>query len=69
MDGLERQTTNRMGDALHTLAIFFVIYGHQVFDFTGCFVFTSPIKLALHVFLGDESLTDGIEMYLMRVKK
>lgn len=34
-------------DALRALAMVFVIYGHQVPDFTGYFVFTSPIKLTL----------------------
>lgn len=34
-------------DALRALAMVLVIYGHQVPDLTGFFVFTSPIIITL----------------------
>lgn len=34
-------------DALRALAMFFVVYGHQVKGWTDYFVFTSPIKICL----------------------
>ncbi len=34
-------------DALRALAMFFVVYGHRVPEWSGYFVFTSPIKIPL----------------------